>query len=201
MTAPNLYAMTARERPILFSGAMVRAILDGSKTQTRRIIKNSGDMWFDDNDPYWGPCWKPYAVGGATGEDCMVHCPYGYPGDRLWVRETWAPEREGTGCPDDTGTLYRATDPGWDDENTGLRWRPSIFMPRTASRILLEVTDVRVQRLQDITEDDAREEGYPPKSHQCPAEWFFDTWSSIHGDSSWDANPWVWALTFRRLQP
>ncbi|MFZ9087042.1 MAG: hypothetical protein ACO3C6_10885, partial [Steroidobacteraceae bacterium] len=80
--------MTARERPILFSGAMVRAILDGSKTQTRRIIKNSGDMEFDNNDPYFGPYWQDYAVGGATGEDTKVHCPYGYSGDRLWVRET-----------------------------------------------------------------------------------------------------------------
>ena len=212
--------MTARERPILFSGPMVRAILDGSKTQTRRIIKNSGDMEFDSNDPYFGPYWEDYAVGGATGEDCKVHCPYGYPGDRLWVRETWAPEREGTGCPDDTGILYRATDPGWDDEDTGLRWRPSIFMPRTASRILLEVTDVRVQRLQEISEDDAREEGAKELSLQEgePGAWwsaapgrqfhsrtprgaFLRLWRSIHGEGSWDANPWVWVITFRRLQP
>jgi hypothetical protein len=159
-------------------------------------------MEFDDNDPYFGPYWLPYAVGGATGEDTKVHCPFGYPGDRLWVCETWAPERERTGCPDDTGTLYRATDPGWDDEDTGLRWRPSIFMPRTASRILLKITDVRVQRLQDISQYDARAEGYTPHSYPLlPKIWFRHTWSSIHGDSSWDANPWVWALTFRRLKP
>ena len=208
--------MTARERPILFSGPMVRAILDGSKTQTRRIIKNSGDMEFDNNDPYFGPYWKPYAVDGATGKDTKVHCPYGYPGDRLWVRETWAPERDGTGCPDDTGILYRATDPGWDDENTGLRWRPSIFMPRAASRILLEVTDVRVQRLQDISEDDARAEGIDRGAADAVlmmaeamnqreptpfASAFSTAWELINGAGSWDASPWVWALTFRRLHP
>jgi hypothetical protein len=191
--------MTARERPILFSGPMVRAILDGSKTQTRRVVKDAQLEGI--GRCHWSKTgWAHLRLSG--GCSCQpVPCPYGYPGDRLWVRETWAPEREGTGCPDDTGTLYRATDPGWDDEDTGLRWRPSIFMPRAASRILLEVTDVCVQRLQDITEDDAREEGYPPKYNHCPGEWFFDTWSSIHGEGSWDANPWVWALTFRRLQP
>ena len=156
-------------------------------------------MEFDNNDPYFGPYWKDYAVGGATGEDTKVHCTYGYPGDRLWVRETWAPEREGTGCPDDTGTLYRATDPGWDDENTGLRWRPSIFMPRTASRILLEITHVRVQRLQDISEDDARAEGCEPFAY--PRDRFHGLWDTIHGSGAWHANPWVWALTFRRIQP
>jgi len=208
--------MTARERPIIFNGPMVRATLDDSKTQARWIIKNSGDMEFDNNDPHFGPYWKPYAVDGATGEDTKVHCPYGYPGDRLWVRETWAPEKEGTGCPDDTGTLYRATDPGWDDEDTGLRWRPSIFMPRAASRILLEITDVRVQRLQEISEEDARAEGIDDDAadkvlmmaeamnqrEPRPLASAFETiWDTIHGSGAWAINPWVWALTFRRIQP
>jgi hypothetical protein len=116
------------------------------------------------------------------------------------VRETWAHERDGTGCPDDTGVLYRATDPGWDDEGTGLRWRPSIFMPRAASRILLEITDVRVQRLQGISDEDARAEGYD-RSHAFPREWFALLWERIHGPGSWHANPWVWAITFQRLEP
>lgn len=192
--------MSSRERPIIFSGPMVRAILDGSKTQTRRIVKNSGDMEFDNNDPYFGPYWLSYATE-AEGEDAKVRCPYGIPGDRLWVRETWALERDGTGCPDDTGILYRATDPGWDDEDTGLRWRPSIHMPRTASRILLEVTDVRVQGLKDISEDDARAEGYSPRSPDYPVGWFHGLWDTINGAGAWHQNPWVWAITFRRLQP
>jgi hypothetical protein len=179
-----------KERPILFSGGMVRAILDGSKTQTRRVVKHSGGMEFDPQDPHY-------------------RCPHGTPGDRLWVRETWAHERDGTGCPDDTGVLYRATDPGWDDEETGLRWRPSIFMPRIASRILLEITDVRVQRLQEISADDCRAEGHPadwsrspdPEVHNDAArDWYMDLWQSINGSDSWHANPWVWAITFRRLQ-
>jgi hypothetical protein len=189
---------------------MVRAILDGSKTQTRRAIKNFGDMEFDGNDPHFGPYWEPYVAGGATGEDARVRCPYGAPGDRLWVRETWAHERDGTGCPDDTGVLYRATDPGWDDEGTGLRWRPSIFMPRIASRILLEITDVRVERLQEISEDDARAEGIDLEGFRSHTEGiagrehriqFRTLWESIHGLNSWNANPWVWAITFRRLKP
>jgi hypothetical protein len=209
-----------KERPILFSGPMVRAILDGSKTQTRRVVKRHGDMEFDPQDPRYGPYWLPYAAGDAEGEQAKVRCPHGTPGDRLWVRETWAHERDGTGCPDDTGVLYRATDPGWDDEGTGLRWRPSVFMPRWASRILLEITDVRVQRLQGISEEDARaegieySEGYSVRQHAhvglAEGDWipnappipsFRSLWERIHGLNSWDANPWVWAITFQGIQP
>jgi hypothetical protein len=194
--------MTARERPIIFSGPMVRAILDGSKTQTRRIAKEFDEM------PNLDRILQRFPHPNG--------CRHGTPGDRLWVRETWAPERDGTACPDDTGILYRATDLGWDDEDTGLRWRPSIFMPRTASRILLEITDVRVQRLQDISEDDARAEGIDDDAadkvlmmaeamnqrEPRPLASAFETiWDTIHGSGAWHANPWVWALTFRRLQP
>jgi hypothetical protein len=184
-----------KERPILFSAPMVRAILDGRKTQTRRKIK-PGDWSVEAHtmETDW-PYLPHYLTDGAA---VPVKCPYGNPGDRLWVRETWANERDGTGCPDDTGILYRATDPGWDDEDTGLRWRPSIFMPRRASRITLEITDVRVQRLQDISDDDSRAEGYD-RSHAFPREWFALLWESINGTGSWAANPWVWAITFRKL--
>jgi hypothetical protein len=188
-----------KERPILFGAPMVRAILDGSKTQTRRVVKRHGDMEFDPQDPHYGPYWLPYAAGDAEGEQAKVRCPYGKPGDRLWVRETWAYEQGGTGCPDDTGILYRATDPGWDDEETGLRWRPSIYMPRRASRILLEITDIRVQRLQEISEGDARAEGCEPFAY--PRDRFHGFWDTIHGPGSWAANPLVWAITFRRIQP
>ena len=175
-----------KERPILFSGPMVRAILDGSKTQTRRVAKEFDEM--------------PNLDGILQRFPRQNGCPHGAPGDRLWVRETWAHERDGTGCPDDTGVLYRATDPGWDDEGTGLRWRPSIFMPRIASRILLEITDVRVQRLQEISDEDARAEGYD-RSHAFPREWFALLWERINGTGSWHANPWAWAITFQRLEP
>ena len=174
-----------KERPILFSAPMVRAILDGSKTQTRRVAKEFNGM--------------PNLDGILRRYPHQNGCPYGKPGDRLWVRETWAHERDGTGCPDDTGILYRATDPGWDDEETGLRWRPSIYMPRRASRILLEITDVRVQRLQEIGDEDARAEGCEPFAY--PRDRFQGLWDTIHGSGAWHANPWVWAITFRRIQP
>jgi hypothetical protein len=199
-----------KERPILFSAPMVCAILDGSKTQTRRVVKPVR-RYEHNNICRPDLVEDPYAVwwhGVSENVGCFQICPYGTPGDRLWVRETWAYERDGTGCPDDTGILYRATDPGWDDEETGLRWRPSIHMPRRAFRILLEITDIRVQRLQEISEEDARAEGYDPQSTDFPALWFHGLWDTIHGSGAWHANPWVWAITLRlrigsarRIQP
>jgi hypothetical protein len=191
-----------KERPILFSGPMVRAILDGSKTQTRRVAKHPLAQAAVRINSYKGQsefdCILPDGTGG------IIQCPYGNPGDRLWVRETWAHERDGTGCPDDTGVLYRATDPGWDDEGTGLRWRPSIYMPRWASRITLEITAVRVERLQSISEADARAEGVTPNAfEQTSDNWggvlYRRLWEQINGPGSWHANPWVWAITFQRL--
>lgn len=201
-----------KERPILFSGPMVRAILDGSKTQTRRVVKSSGDMEFDNNDPHFGPYWEPYVAGDATGEDAKVRCPYGAPGERLWVRETFA--QDVAGCPG--GISYRAdhSDPRGDGPAHPMKWRPSIFMPRAASRILLEITDVRVERLQAISEAEARSEGvteYAGKwwdgspvawgKWNAPTEAFRGLWESINGVGSWHANPWVWVVSFKRLQP
>lgn len=192
-----------KERPILFSGPMVRAILDGRKTQTRRVNR------------------------------------FGVPGDRLWVRETWAdveplpsrtPAYDGARFavrPDGSSSelWYRAdgemgvTSLLFDD---GPRWRPSIHMPRWASRITLEIVDVRVERLHDITEEDARAEGVDWASPQPFGEKWDDDdredprevgygsgsfaldnfrrlWSSINGSESWAANPWVWRVEFRRV--
>ena len=197
-----------KERPILFSGPMVRAILDGSKTQTRRVAKHPLAQAAVRINSYRRQAEFDCILSDSTGG--IIQCPHGTPGDRLWVRETWAHERDGTGCPDDTGFLYRATDPGWDDEETGLRWRPSIFMPRIASRILLEITDVRVERLHEISADDCRAEGHPTDWSRSPdtkvhndaaRDWYMDLWESINGHGSWHANPWVWAITFRRIQP
>lgn len=174
------------ERPILFSGPMVRAILDGRKTMTRRIFKRRTGITGPELDP-------------------TFRCPYGSPGDRLWVRETWAvPE---------TVTFYRATDYGL--LPPGAKWSPSIHMPRRASRLTLEVTDVRIERLHDISEEDARAEGVesiafdwrnympereaPEQFHKNARESFFSLWESINGTASLASNPWVWVVSFRRL--
>jgi hypothetical protein len=191
-----------KERPILFSGPMVRAILDGSKTQTRRVVKDAQPAGI--GRCHWSNTgWAHLRLSG--GCSCQpVHRPHGTPGDRLWVRETWQ-HNIGNGPP----IIYRA-DHGaaqsvyeadlatgaWKVAVSG--WRPSIFMPRIASRILLEITDVRVQRLQEISDEDARAEGYD-RSHAFPREWFALLWERIHGPGSWHANPWVWAITFQRL--
>jgi hypothetical protein len=188
-----------KERPILFSGPMVRAILDGSKTQTRRVAKEFDEM--------------PNLDGILQRFPRQNGCRHGSPGDRLWVRETFAMNEAKAGPP----VVYRA-DHGeaqsvfverphsaeWDVVVT--RWRPSIFMPRAASRILLEITDVRVQRLQEISEADARAEGVTPNAfEQTSDNWggvlYRRLWEQINGPGSWDANPWVWAITFQMLEP
>lgn len=181
-----------KERPILFSGEMVRAILDGRKTQTRRVVKQRGD---------------------CSGS--VEQCPYGQPGERLWVRETWA--TEGT---DETSTLplqFKADRSDWPKCS---KWRPSIHMPRWASRITLEIESVRVERLQKITEEDAKAEGTrddalvhyyceegtdddPIGNHRCNWRYAFSRlWESINAKRGfgWDANPWVWVITFRRVE-
>jgi hypothetical protein len=198
-----------KEHPILFSGPMVKAILEGRKSQTRRVMKNHPDgVWGVDicggedgkNSVDTGkPWWK---VGGING---LPKCPYGQPGDRLWVRETWAP---GMNMPQPA--IYRAD---WPGDEKGVRWKPSIHMPRWASRILLEVTDVRVQRVQEISEEDALAEGTrchldiePKNHHDCSwsyKEHFEKLWDSINAKRGygWDVNPWVWAISFRRIRP
>ena len=141
-----------KERPILCSAPDVMAILDGRKTQTRRIMKPQPNRtWPDEVTPHW-------SVGGnrtLPGASNPLRCPYGVPGDRLWVREAWRlPDGAPKGWVD-----YRA-----DDTRDGFKWKPSIHMPRWASRITLEVTDVRVERLQDISEADAMAEGVRRRS-------------------------------------
>jgi hypothetical protein len=197
----------SKERPILFSGAMVRAILDGSKTQTRRIVKVRGLDFIggkgQENDPAaWGYPY-PDREGYADLTDGIA-CPYGKPGDRLWVRETWGiSARVSTDGnerrlreQDLTHLLYRAT-----ADHDSDRWRPSIHMPRWASRTTLEVESVRVERLQDISEEDAKAEGVMWYQDMSNAEVFQTLWESINGPGSWDANPWVWVITFKRIKP
>jgi hypothetical protein len=194
-----------KERPIIFSGPMVRAILDGRKTQTRRVFK-----FRETNKPPGCPDkFDPNAV--------TQPCPYGQPGDRLWARETWRPAWE-----DDTGFCgveFRAGGMPEEDKRAGDymdgtdRWRPSIRMPRWASRITLEVESVRVERLNEISEEDAKAEGIDgwnwdgdvlpfvaANQHLHPAVLKYALlWQSINGPDSWAENPWVWVVTFRRV--
>lgn len=179
-----------KERPILFSGEMVRAILDGRKTQTRRVVK------FD-----W--CGSANGLLHQASFDPAYKCPYGKVGDRLWVRETWAKLLSGR-------IWYRADGHSINDGG----WRPSIHMPRWASRITLEITGVWVERLQAIGQNDAFREGvrraadgrwfnYAPDgpTHNSARGSFISLWESINGPGSWDANPWVWVIEFKRIQP
>ncbi|TKY81805.1 hypothetical protein EDI29_14370, partial [Pectobacterium polonicum] len=208
---------------IIFNGEMVRAILDGRKTQTRRIIKNqpfdrsqyrhdhqieiiSGRA--ENGDEVDGL----YAYTKSTGGTWSAKCPFGQPGDRLWVRETSGLQvrRDALGG---TGEfrVYRASNPDAIRFTTAsgkiypIKWIPSIHMPRYASRILLEITDVRVERLKHIPRDGIIAEGYPAEratdgGEYDPFLWYRDLWESIYGAGSWQVNPWVWAINFKRIE-
>lgn len=190
-------------RPILFSGPMVRAILEGRKTQTRRVAKMTASCHV--KEPRGHRRWHP------ADPEATLACPYGQPGDRLWVRETHAPQADCWGawgkemeCYNDgpKPIIHYRADGG---EPFIEKWHPSIHMPRWASRITLEVTDVRVQRLQDISEEDAQAEGadqyrhpvHPNREALRHVDGFHELWNSINGSGSWEANPWVWALSFK----
>jgi hypothetical protein len=219
-----------REKPILFSGPMVRAILDGKKTQTRRVVKlKNGDMMI--GAPSVVKCTEEQDERGHTffgfaSEDELYPCPYGQPGDRLWVREAWTPDHADfyphfrTCYRADGGFEYERNERGevYSSESKRwypFRWRPSIHMPRWASRITLEITSVRVERLQEISEADAQAEGGEPGCLTCgencidrggcgycrPAyrDSFAYLWMELNGRESWDVNPWVWVIEFRRI--
>ena len=176
-----------KERPILFSAPMVRAILDGTKTMTRRIIKPQ--------PTHFNPAGTPRRVVPNGGPSESICCPYGQPGDRLWVRETWMDCRNIDGAISDS--MYRAT---FGNTPEGGQWRPSIHMPRWASRILLEITDVRVERAQDISEADAISEGVQHSTLNDPRVEYRWLWESINGPDSWAATPWVWVIEFRKIE-
>jgi hypothetical protein len=193
------------EKPILFKGPLVRAILEGRKTVTRRIVKPQPIRDGDDlDDWYWSS--PRYDNGDGcnffhTDEDhakelMATACPYGVAGDRLWVRESFGTQLGSFG--ESLEYVFKATD----DERLG-PWKPSIFMPRSASRLLLEIVSVRVERLQEISTEDACAEGM---STDHAGDWtareqFQDTWDKINFKrGSWASNPWVWVITFRRVR-
>ena len=235
--------MTAKhEKPILFSGPMVRAILDGRKTQTRRICAplcgatGVADVYHRPDGRFIG---THLPVGQGVGITSPFPAPWAV-GDRLWVRETWAPVNSACG----PGFAYRADgafiQPEYDGKDYGAGpsfnyekypgeytmwysdllsgadghpWKPSIHMPRWASRITLKVTGVKVERLNAISENDAIAEGVQPSSEldgryyltplgeSATAKLAFHLlWESINGKGSWDLNPWVWAISFRRVE-
>lgn len=197
------------ERPILFSAPMVRALLAGTKTQTRRVVKlprslAAGDLERAWPDKLWGVT-PGLHVPMPDESSQRLRNPWGWPEQsKLWVRETWAQNRNQTSdTKEDRSVVYRA-DGGERAMDNGieLRWRPSIHMPRWASRITLWITDVRVERLRDISQADAMAEGVSvdsPATFQAVAA-YKDLWESINGPGSWDANPWVWVVEFKRLQ-
>jgi hypothetical protein len=204
-----------KERPILFSAPMVRAILGGAKTQTRRAMKPQPLAW-GRHGGLQLPGYRASTEGAFRNGAPIFDSRFGRVGGRLWVREAF--QRFG----DDGEILYRA-DPQAAEAMNELRrngclwarWCPSIHMPRSLSRIMLEITNTRVERLQDISEADAIAEGVTPKwepgcsgrlmeafsgfSFRPAASAYADLWEQINGPGSWDANPWVWVVEFRRL--
>ena len=199
-----------KEKPILFSGPMIRAILANTKTQTRRIFKPDRMTW-DANGRY-----TTYAMRGGelstTGSgpfkpsSWLHYCPYGQPGDRLWVRESFA--RVPTACGSED-IVFAADYQDGSDRAAGVRYTPSIHMPRAVSRITLEITSVRVERLQDIDLANALAEGISDtgalildsagNEQGGPIAEYAVLWEQINGPGSWAANPWVWVIEFRRL--
>jgi len=206
-----------KERPILFSSTMVRAIIDGRKTQTRRVVKLDAELRGRGCASLEGSWWDPsfggrLKVPGPHETTHRLFCPYGLPGERLWVRETW--QHEDGSCDDHkcgqpTHIYHKATE----SFPESIRWRPSIFMPRWASRITLEVTSVRVERVKEISEEDAEAEGVKRGSCNC-TNWavcgyslssyrlaYSKLWESINAKRGfgWDKNPWVWVIEFKRV--
>ncbi|MDZ3013419.1 hypothetical protein [Klebsiella quasipneumoniae] len=244
-----------KERGMIFNSEMVRAILDGRKTQTRRIMKvqpesnQLGLLLITDSTKHSDIGKYHWAESNATGNHVrskLFSSPFGAVGERIWVRETWATLGNEDGCYVDwednlckgdersAARIYRASckqrpgdyglwsipdDAYWKPHTKEHKfegaWRPSIHMPRWASRILLEITDVRVERLNAISEEDARAEGIidggclncgEPEPCGCAnpepdaTDAFAYLWQSIYGQDNWNANPWVWVIEFKRVE-
>lgn len=224
-----------QSKPIIFSAPMIRVILSGQKTQTRRLVKGSINSRLESENKLTAD----YPLSSCSSLDNRIAtfriqnsvdsyttesipCPYGISGDVLWVRETWA--KDVPGCESQGGYAYRADHSTGNDGPLDIKWKPSIHMPRAASRISLRITDIGVERLQQISEDDVISEGLVRLSkdggttykfgitdvdglpggvgwewqqwQQSPQKAFQHLWNSIHTDLDWDANPWVWVISF-----
>ncbi|ENR4359565.1 hypothetical protein ACEVFK_001483 [Salmonella enterica] len=211
-----------KERGMIFNGEMVRAILDGRKTQTRRIMKNQPAGDYPETPALIRNVGTGFQWHGLYGESSIFNCPLGSIGERIWVRETYQGplfdyEQMESYLEDSSKfekpdfCVYRADgEPAPEfydaDDNLHCGWRPSIHMPRWASRITLEITDVRVERLHSISEEDAQAEGVQPACYEItPPEAayrvsFGEVWRGIYGEESWVANPWVWVIEFKRVE-
>lgn len=210
-----------KERPIPFLPEMVKAILEGRKTQTRRVMKpqpsmvtSRGRRVYRDED--FKKSWE--SISGTMEGNGFIDCPYGSPGDRLWVRETWH-RNDQFNPPYEFSIgeyIYKAdfvkTGDIWVKDGFGVqsKWKPSIYMPRAASRILLEITDIRVERVQDITRSDIRSEGLMCPENLCSDDleynyrhWYIDEWKKLWDSINakrgygWDVSPWVWTIEFK----
>ena len=225
-----------KSRPILFIAPMVMAILNGRKTQTRRVVTPQPDKTHD-GEPYWNiGGYRAWSNRGITDVLRMggneISCPYGKPGDRLWVRETWGPGIHALCAKYDRDyhVVYAADGGSAKQQRLNDVWKPSIFMPRWASRITLEITGIRVERLHEISEADALAEGIKaitkdggktikygiPDADGFPGtddhgwawkDWQYcqrtayrDLWQRINGTGSWDKNPLVWIIEFKRIE-
>lgn len=204
------------ERGMIFNAEMVRAILDGRKTQTRRIIKDQpessefGLRYISESSlakevgMYF---WSQSDASGVKSRSNPFACPYGKPGDRIWVRETfngfWVTDEEIEEIQEGISKAadlcdYKADYP--DNSQPAEGWTPSIHMPRWASRITLEITSIRVERLRSMSQEDARAEGVIAASGPMEAGLAFrELWDSIYGPDSWQANPWVWVIEFKPM--
>jgi hypothetical protein len=221
-----------KEIPIILTSQEVNSVREGRKTQTRRVVKpqpNRGSELTRMQDGYADGFIRAVFAQDDEPNAYGIKCQYGQPGDRLWVRETWNVVPVGRpaplcgtseipkSLPDGWGNMYKASG---DQCTKDVGWRPSLHMPRWASRITLEITAIRVERLQFISEEDAVKEGCSPteraggtlyhgavhpikgtlKVFPCAKAAFRSVWESIHGPGSWDANPWVWVLEFKRVE-
>jgi hypothetical protein len=188
-----------KSKPILFSTPMVQAILEGRKTQTRRIVKPQPKQELE----FFGwklPEYIQVAFGKGVKTESLHKFPFGQIGDVLWVRETFRPK--GHSFPIGEHFEYKATAAA-DGNPINEPWKPSIFMPKDASRIWLRITDIKIQKLHDISRGDSMSEGCPfpnVAKETNPYAWFAELWQTIHGFSSWNNNPWVWVIEFERIE-
>ena len=221
-----------KERPIIFSAPMVRALLAGTKTQTRRVVKMKSHQQIEQRDD--GTNW-PWMYDGERDCDSWMACHYGQPGDRLWVKETWR-TADTLDARSPSAIAEKCMDAGYSKPWAPLQWeadgqrnrewsgfgpgngvvvgpgktRVSIHMPRWASRITLEITGVRVERLQEIDIADAQAEGVSDtgafildgegNEQGGPIAEYAVLWDQIHGDGSWESNPWAWVIEYKRVE-